>query len=1031
MWYTIPEVCVPFPSPFTSERANFENRNLDAVKIILGTAQVSHQPPKNHPEAKATFQEVLQRRPDLEEALIGLGMIYQHDEQYSDALGTFDRVLQMHPDNIRIKAERAWCKELMGHHTEALSPLEECLSLASSDNPKGRAFRALLHYRIGICKWELDSSRQARKDRSRAYAHFLASIKSDLSFAPAYTSLGLFYEDYARDMKRARQCFQKAFELSVSEVTSAERLARSFADFGEWDIVEAIAQRLVENGITQPTPGSKRKGLSWPHAAMGIAQINKQEYVKSTTSFLAAIRICPEDYNSYVGLGESYYQSGRYNSAARALSFAESPPDGMEMERAGKTWFTKYLLSNVHRELGAYDEAISGYDSVIRQDSNEEGVRMTLIETLVERAWYCLQLGLYSEALKTTSTAIHAAGKLASVNDKLFNLWKAVGAACSLFTWVSSKVEEFPLSQVKGLLMNNFDVTKYRFFAEHDGVDATSLEQYGSEAEEINVSACTRASILAYKRALFAGSDDKHVQSISWYNLGWAEYRAHTALRMNGELASPDIRRFLLAATRCFKQAIELEAGNADFWNALGVATIELNAKVAQHAFVRSLHINERKAAVWVNMGTLSVREGDYELAHQAFARAQATEPDYAHAWIGEGIVALMYGDRAEAGLHFTHAFEISNSSLVIAKRQYAVSAFEHLVKLTGASPDLLKAMRPLFAIRQLRFQTTKQASVNHLAALFHERLGEHDAAVEILQDICRELEAEYEATETDASLNRFIEAKVDLARNRLGLKDYSAAADDAQTVLDLTSDGESSTLSEEDRQRCRLSAHLTAGLANYLIGAVREALSLFRTTLKENDSMPNVVLLLARVLWAGGTDREKQGAKEQLWHCLEINAGHVGCITLLGTMAALEGDRETMDAIREEIYIIRTQSNLNNHDSLQLQRLLGAFILFSRENAQQTDIELTNELCTSIMLSPWQPHGWAQFATVVSDLYPSEMALQTTIRIIPPHGGSTAKDLVKALSSTGRLRDAQTAVMLSPSMTDGWQSLRDAVAVL
>src|SRR6202012_4450439 len=114
----------------------------------------------------------------------------------------------------------------------------------------------------GICIWNLDTSRLARKARDGAYSYFLAALKSNLNFAPAYTSLGIFYADYAKDSKRSRKCFQKAFELSPSEVEAAERLARVFAEKREWELVEVVAQRVVDSGKVRPAPGSKKKGIS-------------------------------------------------------------------------------------------------------------------------------------------------------------------------------------------------------------------------------------------------------------------------------------------------------------------------------------------------------------------------------------------------------------------------------------------------------------------------------------------------------------------------------------------------------------------------------------------------------------------------------------------------------------------------------------------------------------------------------------------------------------------------------------------------
>lgn len=123
-------------------------------------------------------------------------------------------------------------------------------------------------------------------------------------------------------------------------------------------------------------------------------------------------------------------------------------------------------------------------------------------------------------------------------------------------------------------------------------------------------SACDKVAILAQKRALATSASDYHAKAVAWYNLGWAEYRAYIdePERPKGrpkESSKKGSPKFLKACIQCFKRAIELEAGNAEFWNALGIVTTEMNPKVSQHAFIRSLYLNERNARVWTNLGTL------------------------------------------------------------------------------------------------------------------------------------------------------------------------------------------------------------------------------------------------------------------------------------------------------------------------------------------------------------------------------------------------------------------------------------------
>src|SRR5699024_10430692 len=120
-----------------------------------------------------------------------------------------------------------------------------------------------------------------------------------------------------------------------------------------------VAQRVVDSGKAKPAPGSKRRGYSWPYAALGTVQVNKQQYSKSVVSFQAALRISPGDYHSWVGLGESYHHSGRFIAATKAFDHAQQLEGKLSNDEKENIWFARYMLANVKRELGEYDDAIS------------------------------------------------------------------------------------------------------------------------------------------------------------------------------------------------------------------------------------------------------------------------------------------------------------------------------------------------------------------------------------------------------------------------------------------------------------------------------------------------------------------------------------------------------------------------------------------------------------------------------------------------------------------------------------------------
>ncbi|GJC77535.1 superkiller protein 3 [Colletotrichum liriopes] len=1000
----------------------FQNTH-DAYSLHLATALVFYQSPRHHTEAKTLFEGVLSHDPSSTAALIGVGLIYEEEEDYDDAIDFFERALKRDPSNLRVKTEAAWVQALKGDYETAKIQLEDSLPLIEKMSPPAKELLAQTQHRLGSCIWSLDTSKAARKSRTGAYVYFLDALKNNLNFAPAYTSLGVYYADYAKDRKRARRCFQKAVELSSSEVEAAKRLAQSFADEGDWDRVELVAQRVVDSGKVRPPPGSKRKGISWPFSALGVAELNKQDFHKSIVSFQSALRIHPEDYHSWVGLGESYYSSGRFVAATKAILNAQKLEETIPAETLGDTWFTKYMLANVKRELAEFDEAIALYQDVIDGRPDEDGVAIALMQTMVDNALDCVEKGLFGKAVHLAIDTIDFASKAAASVIETFNFWKSLADACSVFSAVQNRAVDFPAESIMTLI-DGGDKEAYTLFADVDNVGTGVISAKGLFSEDerlgVDLTRCIHATILCHKRAIHVSANDLHAQAVAYYNLGWAEHRAHICLPSS-------IRRkssvYLKTAMKCFKRAIELEAGNSDFWNSLGVVTSEISPAVSQHSFVRSLHLNERSPAAWTNLGTLALLQNDMQLANEAFNRAQSTDPDYAHAWLGQGFVALLYGKMKEARGLFTHAMEIAEASSALTRRQYSVAVFDHI--LTTTSTNVASLIQPIFALGQLNNLKPQDLAYGHLATQFLERTQDTAKAVQILEKICRILEADYEVTESPQALAQFALAKTDLARSYLASGAYEQAIECGEMAIQLSNDESDNELTKEQRKKARLSAHLTVGLAQYYSEDVNEALLCFESALEESDNNPDAVCLLAQVLWATGADESREKARGALFEVIEKHPDHVQSVLLLGVIAVLDNDEESVEAVVAELQGLRTSHKVGDIEQSHIGEVLGAI---AKLGEASTDEDVMTQIQTDIMLHPHLPHGWSNLADFGGEQHAAEMALTVAKKGAPPRGTLEAEDLAKAYAGTGVAADAQTAIFLSPWKADGWNSLRDAV---
>ncbi|KAL7619519.1 Superkiller protein 3 [Parahypoxylon ruwenzoriense] len=1002
----------------------FPNAN-QSFMLYLGTALVFYQSPRNHGEAKFLFDKVLEIDPTSTPAMIGVGLIYEEEEEFDQAIDFLERALKRDSSNLRVRAEVGWLFALKCDYARGKTELESLLPLMARTSVS-KDLLAQTQYRLGCCIWNLDPSKASRKSRSGAYARFLDALKSNFSYAPAYSSLGIYYADYAKDRGRARRCFLKAVELSSAEIESAERLARSFADDGDWDRVELVAQRVVDSGRVRPPPGSKKKGISWPLSALGVAELNKQDYAKAIVSFQQALRIAPEDYHSWVGLGESYHNSGRYIAATKAIQNAQRLEEGADNKKLGDTWFTKYMLANVKRELGEFDEAISLYHEVISNRPEEEGVAIAMMQTMVESAFDCVEKGFFGKSVELASGTLSFALTVLSNVANTFNFWKAVGDSCSIFSSIQSHTHDFPTEKIRKLLdLGAEGESAYSTLKDVDGVGKEVIFAEGifpdDEQLGVDLTRSLHATILAHKRAIYVSTNDTHAQSVAYYNLGWAENKAHLCLPSELRLQSS---RYQKAAVRCFKRAIELEAGNPEFWNSLGVVTSEINPSVAQHAFVRSLFLNERSAHAWTNLGALALLQNDLQLANEAFTRAQSNDPDYAHSWLGQGFVALLYGDPKEARGLFTHAMDISESSSLLTRRQYSTSLFDHILT-NPPNLNVVSLIHPLFALTQLQRLNPQDLAYQHLSTLYRERTNDSLGAIDTLEKSCEQLEVNYEATESTESLARFALAKTDLARSYLSAGEYTRATDCGETALQLSSDESTGELTAEQRKKARLSAHLTVGLAQYFSGKIETAVSYFEAALDESNGNPDAVCVLAQMLWATGTDEARERARTVLFDVIERDPGHVQSVLLLGIIALLDEDEESLDAVISELQTLRTNDKVTDAEHSLIGEVFHAVATLS-ENCTESDV--LTQVQNDVMLYPHLPHGWSKLAELSGEEYPADMALKVALKAIPPWGELGAVDLADAYAGTGKVADAQTAIFVAPWSSSGWASLNSGI---
>ena len=369
---------------------------------------------------------------------------------------------------------------------------------------------------------------------------------------------------------------------------------------------------------------------------------------------------------------------------------------------------------------------------------------------------------------------------------------------------------------------------------------------------------------------------------------------------------------------------------------------------------------------------------------------------------------------------------DIAETSSLLTRRQYSTSLFDHIVN-SPPNLNVTSLIHPLFALTQLQGLNPQEISYRHLSTLFQERTDDNPGAVRTLEQACERLEADYEATESPRSLGRFMLAKADLARSYLATGRFAHAVESGKTALSLSSDASSKELDAEQRRKARLSAHLTVGVAEYFRNRASDAVEYLEKALAESGGNPDAVCVLAQILWATDTEDARDQARTALFDVIERDPSHVQSVLLLGVIALLDEDDESLDAVVSELHALRTGDGLSDADHARIGEVLRAVAASSsQDDDAAVAVAVLTQVQNDILLNPHLPHGWSRLAEAAGDAdnNAAEMALNVALKAIPPRGELDALDLARSYAGTTKAADAQKALMLAPWDSGGWESL-------
>ncbi|KDQ57736.1 hypothetical protein JAAARDRAFT_35420 [Jaapia argillacea MUCL 33604] len=1012
-----------------AEAATGRNQPLKrkAFDVILATALVHLFPPKHHTRALGIIDGVLNGDPTDTQCLMGRGYILEYSRKWPEAEACFAKVANLLPndltDGLRAREECAWCKIHAGDYESGAVDMQAVLNdyeqLHDRDQDKARCW-----WRLGKCFWDIGGER-----REEAYRHFITSLKRSSSFAPAFTSLGIYYTEAASppDPTRASKCFQKAFELDAREADAARKLAEGFADEREWDLVEVVAKRTIEGeggldaGISQAekvAAGRYQPTNAWAWKAVGVVELNRRQYSAAIQAFQIALRAEPDDQLSWLRLGEAYSRAGRHAAAIKALARARELNPG--------DWMCAYLTAEVHRQMGQYEEAISAFRTILEDRPRELGVLMSLSHTHLEQGLDELSLGFTARAESSFISCIDTSLQVIDSSPGFRGIaWKSIADATF---HLSAQASFFDRDQIQAILQNVAGLIT--------SDNAERLSGIISLPVEITFSAMSRQKVLelaiaAYNYRISMSSNETTDSGSSWFDLGAA---LHYLATINPASANSDRHaKATQQAIVCIKQALRNEVDNDAYWNALGNINFTDHPKTAQHAYIKALDINSKDVTTWTNLGLLYLYHEDFALANEAFYKAQTLDPDYTVAWIGQGLVATANGHAAEAKALFEHAVGLS-ADVPEGDLEFATRTFSKLAHATSrsgrqTSPPFETLLPVFFVLGRYCKGRPEDVTALHLQSLVCEHIGHIDLGIQLISKALSILEDAYEESEDPIIERQFVIANCTGGRLRLTSGDYRGAIDAFDTAKSLLTDEQTGVENQVLRAQCLLGG----GLANFKLGNFEDALILLEEAVEISvDDLSvrgHATVYLAQVLWSIGTDDAREDAKTRLLQCIEEDPDNITAINVLAGMGILTEDDGLVEAALSEILSLHYDKRFVSDPDRAVTHLLIQHQL--GEGAFDKAISIAQ---SAVFAEPSRPEARREASTLALQHGLPDAALAVLVGAAAEddqehlRGSLSVQAIANALNPNGDFDTvrslAQKAVMLSPWDEQNWQAL-------
>jgi len=394
-------------------------------------------------------------------------------------------------------------------------------------------------------------------DLKNASKYLLKAVQLDKEAPFTFTSLGKMYEAKG-ERERSFKCFERAATLNPLNFESVKALAHFYWERGQRTLLKDLLRKATAKCEFLAQSGSStflhRNLLNFCWMALGRLRKLEQEYKEAMSCFQTAIGFNEENPLAWLGLGETYIEMKRLESAKSALETALNFCD----TSSTKT-FIAHRLGNLLLELKQSREAEAVFSLGLRLQSKSLIMASGFARSQLLEAKRLASLGCHETALESSRTALRVLSECSETHSSI----------CEVL-------------------------------AETLSFSSTMLPSLGRSMDEVREEAISATR--KYAEVIFLEP---------WREASWRSTAQHQI-----RLAAQSKRKNehdLHLARRCSEAALSLSPTNARNWTLLGTSHALLDPfnGLAQHCLVRATQLDPVGSnEAWSNLGVLLHRAG-------------------------------------------------------------------------------------------------------------------------------------------------------------------------------------------------------------------------------------------------------------------------------------------------------------------------------------------------------------------------------------------------------------------------------------